>query len=125
MGGGSQFFDITDDVARYVISQKSVIEKCFRNTYLTDEMFLQTIVINSDLYDRININKNEKKEHPYIQQIYLDINRAIDWMRGKPYVWKEEDTDILLNSGCIFARKFDYDNYPEIVDILFENVKER
>ena len=34
--------------------------------------------------------------------------REIDWNRGQPYIWGQnpEDTDILLNSPKLFARKF-------------------
>ena len=32
--------------------------------------------------------------------------RYIDWTRGHPYTFKSEDYDELMNSGCLFARKF-------------------
>ena len=32
--------------------------------------------------------------------------RYIDWERGNPYVWQEKDTDELLSSPYLFARKF-------------------
>lgn len=123
-GIGSAYFDITDEVARYVVSNRSLIERIFMNTFCADEMFLQTIILNSDLYDKVQINKSRMKNNLHIQDIYLDINRAIDWERGNPYVWKREDYEILMKSNCLFARKFDYNNYPEIVDILYKQVLE-
>ena len=32
--------------------------------------------------------------------------RLIDWRRGNPYVWRDEDYDELIHSDRIFARKF-------------------
>lgn len=54
----------------------------------------------------------------------MDVLRAIDWTRGKPYVWKKGDYGILIDSNCLFARKFDFTNSPEIVEMLYEKIKE-
>lgn len=62
--------------------------------------------------------------YPYIQNTYMDVLRAIDWTRGKPYVWKKGDYGILIDSNCLFARKFDFTNSPEIVEMLYEKIKE-
>ena len=32
--------------------------------------------------------------------------RLIDWIRGEPYVFKEEDFELIKNSKMMFARKF-------------------
>ena len=45
--------------------------------------------------------------------------RCIDWKRGRPYVWKEDDFDYLINSQSLFARKFDVNIDKEIVDKIF------
>ncbi len=120
---GSAYFDITDDVARYLVRKKNEIKSVFESTFCADEMFLQTLVLNSEIYRKLRLYKSSKS-NPYIQDTYMDILRAIDWTRGKPYVWKKEDYGILIDSDCLFARKFDFVNSPEIVEMLYEKIKE-
>lgn len=95
---GSQWFSITYDFAKYVCSKEKEIEKAFKDTLIPDEMFLQTIIINSKWKNNIyKLNEYNKS----IQNV-----RYIDWTRGNPYIFKEEDFDELVNSECYFARKF-------------------
>lgn len=120
---GSAYFDITDDVARYLVGKKNEIKSVFGSTFCADEMFLQTLVLNSEMYRNLKLYKSSKN-NPYIQNTYMDVLRAIDWTRGKPYVWKKGDYGILIDSNCLFARKFDFTNNPEIVEMLYEKIKE-
>lgn len=111
-----EFFDITDGFARYVLSNEKWIKNNFSFGWCADELFLQSVFLNSKFTDRY---ENPVREHTYTESIYLDIMRMIDWTRGHPYVWKtDEDFEILTNSGCLMARKFDYERYPEIIDRL-------
>ena len=48
--------------------------------------------------------------------------REIDWQRGSPYTWREEDFDELVRSERWFARKFSSD-HMELVDRLFHHIK--
>lgn len=107
---GSQWFSITDGFARYVITQKAWIRKVFRYTFLCDEVFMQTIIINSPfankLYDhsfREGTNKNA---------------RLIDWKRGKPYVFQYGDLEEIIESDRMFARKFNADIDSEIIEAV-------
>ena len=45
-----------------------------------------------------------QKEHVFHTFRYTLCH--IDWERGNPYVWQEKDTDELLSSPYLFARKF-------------------
>lgn len=123
-GIGSAYFDITDDVARYVISQKDYIKQHFKFTRCADEMFLQTIFLNSDFKKQKQIYSNNLKNHEYIQQKYLDVVRAIDWVRGRPLVYKASDLEMLEASECCFARNFDYEAAPEIIEVLYKRILE-
>ena len=55
-------------------------------------------------------------------QEYQQCMREIDWQRGSPYTWKEEDYDELVRSERWFARKFSSD-HMELVDRLFHHIK--
>jgi hypothetical protein len=119
---GSAYFDITDRFARYVVSQKEKIARNFSNTFCADELFLQWVYLNwEDPNERYVSNR---KDHPYIQETYFDVCRAIDWTRGKPYTYTDEDYDMLMESGCCFARKFDYSTSPRMMDKIVEKVKQ-
>ncbi len=110
---GCNWFSITDEFAHYVYRHMNEYKSMFTYSYCGDEVFLQTIFINS----------------PYIDNLFLnDINnhyacaRHIDWNRGTPYVFRSEDYDELMNSKCLFARKFDLSVDSEIVDKIVESI---
>ena len=112
---GCQWVSITGDFAKYIIKQEKWIQKFFANTNCSDELLMQTILINSPFAKNI-YNKNDE---------YKRCLREIDWERGSPYVWKKEDKDILLSSNNIFARKFDENVDKEIMKIIMNNFIER
>lgn len=104
---GSNWFSITDQFARYVIEQEKYIQHVFRSTVCCDEVFLQTVLINSPFRNKLYHSK-------YDDAMEMSM-RYIDWGRGKPYVWREKDFDELNNSEMIFARKFSTDIDNEII----------
>ncbi|MEE0127105.1 MAG: beta-1,6-N-acetylglucosaminyltransferase [Clostridia bacterium] len=112
---GCQWVSITGDFAKYIIKREKWIQKFFANTNCSDELLMQTILINSPFAKNI-YNKNDE---------YKSCLREIDWERGSPYVWKKEDKDILLSSNNIFARKFDENVDKEIMKIIMNNFIER
>lgn len=120
LGVGSAYFDISDKMTRYVLSQRPFIEKYFRHTLCCDELFLQTVYLNSPYANGENRYQSRQPEHPFIKPTYLDVMRAIDWTRGEPYTYTEADYDMLMESGCLFARKFDYDKAPALVQRIAE-----
>lgn len=113
---GPNWFSITDDLARYVIERKEWIRKAFHDTICCDEVFLQTIVINSVFAERIYQYASTKNTEEAAM-------RLVDWERGGPYVFKSEDYSELLNSNMFFARKFDCQTDNNIVNKLY--AKER
>ena len=120
-GVGSQFFSITDSFVRYILSQQKQIEQLFSKGFCVDEMFIQWVYLHwenaNDCY------ASNCKDHPYIQEIYFDVCRAIDWTRGSPYTYTNDDYEMLMESGCLFARKFDYKTSPELINQIIEKVK--
>ena len=110
---GPQWFSITDDFAKYIIQQENWIKGVFSNTVCCDEVFLQTVAINSPFKDKI-----------YQQEIFSDteksVMRLVDWKRGGPYIFLDEDYQELIDSKMLFARKFDCDKDATIVRKIFE-----
>ena len=103
---GCNWVSITDEFTRYVLSQTDFIKNILGKAILCDELLMQTLAWNSQFKDTI-YNCSEE---------YEGCMRDIDWSRGKPYVWKEEDLKHLLNSDKLFARKFSSDIDKKIID---------
>lgn len=111
---GANWVSITDAVVDYILSKKKMIRKVFSYSLCADEVFLQTIIYNSDLYDKLISYKNDDN---------FAIKRYIDWKRGEPYTFKLEDFNELINSGCFFARKFSTNVDKKIIDKIYDYVK--
>lgn len=113
---GWTWFSITGEFAKYVLSQKELISELYKLTIASDEIFLQTIAFNSAFFNTLYDTKDLKK----------GSMRLIDWDRGKPYTWGNEEGDFeaLLNSPYMFARKFDED-HMDIVNQLFNELTRR
>ncbi|MCH5315866.1 MAG: glycosyl transferase [Eubacterium sp.] len=107
---GANWFSITNAFAKYVISKCDEIDKIFNYSYCCDEVFLQTIFVNSPFKDNLFM--------PNCDNNHFACARLIDWKRGNPYVWQKDDYDLIKSSPCMFARKFDMSVDTEIIDML-------
>ena len=79
-------------------------------------MFLQTLLYNSEFKENL-YNKNYNNDYTN------SICRYVDWNRGNPYVFMKEDFNELINSDCVFARKFDEKIDKEIIEKLYDYIK--
>ena len=113
---GAEWFSITDDLARYIVSKKKEIEKEYKYTSCCDELFIQTLVYNSKFYDNLYLKKDDA---------YEASMRCIDWTRGDPYTFREEDFKMLMKSGMFFARKFSTNVDKKIIDLIYEKVSNK
>lgn len=95
---GSQWFSITYNFAKYILEKKDFVFKQFNHTFIPDEFFVQTLLINSKF--KVNLYSNK------INSCMMNM-RYCDWQRGNPYTFTIEDYDTIVNSPCLFARKFD------------------
>lgn len=110
---GWGLFSIRNELCEYVISNESLIRKMFRCSIAADELFLQTLVYNSQMYSTLFDTSDLKN----------GSMRYIDWERGKPYIWGNDPDDfrMLIESPYMFARKFD-EKQMWIVDEIFERL---
>lgn len=118
-GYASQWFSITDDLARYVIENEGWLEKTFRHTNTCDEIFLPTLVINSRFADKVHI-EDEKTNYSGLNRSNM---RFIDWSRGEsirhPWTFRSYDWDLLMSVPYFWARKFDERVDSEIIDRIY------
>lgn len=110
-GKGANWFSITNNFAHYIVNVWPNFKDFFSSTLCADEIFLQTILLNS----------------PYVKNIYhaqpdddnKAIMRLIDWNRGNPYVFQIDDFESIILSPMLFARKFDQRIDDKVIDKLF------
>jgi hypothetical protein len=103
---GSQWFSITHELVQYILSSQKFIQDTFRYGFCVDEIFVQTLA----------------KMSPYASKIENNYLRFIDWERGNPYYFRENDIDILLANDNLFARKFNPHVDKNIIDMLYKRL---
>ena len=113
LGKGANWFSISDDCARYVLKKKKWIEETFRFTKCCDEVFLQTIILNSPFKKKLFYDEREKR---------FGNMRLVDWKRGNPYIFRKEDFDTIISSGYMFGRKFDERVDDTIINLIVDFV---
>jgi hypothetical protein len=105
--GGSQWWTISSDCASYIlnfINKNKEYVDFFKLTQCPDEMFFQTIIMNST----------------YKSSIYKHNLRYADWSERKsnPKVLVKDDFSLLKSSDKLFARKFDSNIDEDILDMI-------
>jgi core-2/I-Branching enzyme len=121
---GSQWLCLTGSTAKYIVDfanspENGAYLRFFRHVDCSDEIFFQTIVLNSpfaqqcrfyerDVVAAENLMKNENKA-------YLHY---IDWSsdREDPAVLDMRDYELLKNTDKLFARKFDEKGSKQLLE---------
>lgn len=109
--GGSQWWCLTEKCVSYIlkfVKQNPAVSEYFSSTLIPDEMFFQSIVANSSFKQRL-ANENL---------------RYLSFIGGAchPETVLPIDLDKVLNSGKLWARKFDHDKYPDLLDEIDEQL---
>ncbi|GEM66221.1 hypothetical protein SF1_42030 [Sphingobacterium faecium NBRC 15299] len=106
--GGSQWWSITRESVLYIFnyldSNPSYLT-FYKDTFIPDESFFQTILLNSEKLNKKIVNNNL---------------RYIDWESGPTYpkILMNMDFWKIVQSDCIFARKIDQIENTNIIDLL-------
>ena len=115
---GSQWFSITDALARYVVENEDWLEKTFRRTSTCDEIFLATLVWNSPFRHNLYVGEPVKSQ----KEVNMSNMRFIDWTRGEsirhPWTFRDSDYGLLKSVPHFWARKFDENVDGSIIDRL-------
>ena len=105
--GRSSWLTLTTACAAYIITyleDNPALVRFFKFTWGVDELIFQTILYNSSFKKDI---------------VYNNL-RYVDWSEGNanPKVLTMADADVLINSGKLFARKFNAEKDNKILDYL-------
>ena len=108
--GGSAYWCLERTLVHFVhgfLRDNPDYVRFFEHVFVPDELFFQTIIMNSQLRDTVE----------------NDDLRYLDWSREPaPAVFTAADLPALLESGQLFARKFDETVDPEVLDALVRHL---
>jgi hypothetical protein len=113
--GGSGYFCLPREVVKYVVDfveKNPSVRSFFRRAFIPDEMFFQTILMNSHYSSRIS-NDNKR---------YIKWKRSVG---GHPEILTKSDFDNIKTSGKLFARKFDPSIDSEILNLIDQDIGAR
>lgn len=110
--GGSTYWCLSRDCIEYIyrfVQQNSSFVKFFKYVNIPNEIFFQTIILNSILKDHV-VNRNIT---------------YIDWSKPSPpypAILCKEDFERLIDTDNLFARKFDASIDEEILDMIDKRI---
>ena len=105
--GGSNWASLTFEFSKFLTDHADDILHRLRGTFCADELYKQTVAYNSRFKENIYLLKILPKNDDTDADMYLANMRFIDWVRGSPYLFTEDNLSELLASPCMFARKID------------------
>ena len=104
--GGSAYWCLERTLVHFVhgfLRDNPAYVRFFEHVFVPDELFFQTIIMNSELRDTVE----------------NDDLRYLDWSREPaPAVFTHDDLPALLGSGQLYARKFDETVDAGVLDAL-------
>ncbi|MEN6636954.1 MAG: beta-1,6-N-acetylglucosaminyltransferase [Clostridiaceae bacterium] len=114
---GGVWFSITHALARYVVEQMPRYRAYYRHSSCADEIWLQTLVANSPFM--------EQRAYMGWDDEMAATMRYVDWSGGgsSPRTLKSADYDMLMESGMLFARKFDDSVDADVIEKISKRVQ--
>jgi hypothetical protein len=112
--GGSGWFCLPKQLISYIVEFVNLnpdVKKFFRPALTPDEMFFQTILMNSPLRSKI-VNDNKR---------YIDFGDSATG--AHPRILTRDDFEKLKKSEKLFARKFSTQASGEILDLIDQEIE--
>lgn len=109
---GNASWSITHGLACYIVLHEQEVRKMYRHSFCGDEVFIHTLIYNSDFWEKVYDYSDE----------YHSAMRISSW--EDPYnQYHVKDVDTLINSGRLFARKLDGYDALELIRKIKEKRK--
>ncbi len=113
---GLNWVSLPEDALRHVLAHKDEFLAFSKHTFASDERLTQTLILNSEFYSRVFFaDENTRTTH---------TTRYSVWHNGSPVALKSADYDKIVQSGMLFARKFDENIDLDVVERLYRRVAE-
>ena len=114
---GANWCSLPNYAVEYLLKKEKFIKKICRFSHCSDECYKHYVLFNSPLVGKIYRNKYGNP----------DNLRLVDWSRTNdirhPHVYDMSDKELLINSEKMFARKFDESVCPQIIEFIYNFVK--
>jgi len=109
--GGSGYWNLSRAASEHVVAAAPAVLRFFRWAKFPDELVYQTLLLSS----------------PLAETIESDDLRHIEWTPGRPNpdVLGPEALPRLRASPALFARKFDLDSHPDVLDRIDAVLRDR
>lgn len=106
---GANWCSLTQEAVRYIVETYPHYKEVFNWTTSSDELYKQMLLDKA--CDEFKISPQG------------DL-RYVQFLKGKnsPQVLTRDDYESIIASDCLFARKFDYEKQPEIVDKILKHI---
>lgn len=106
---GNQWMILSKGFCEFITysPELSVFKNFYRNTLIADESFFQTVLMNTTFKSKII--SDDKREIDWVESSDIKL-RPRDFLTG--------DSEMLINSKNLFARKFDENTDSGILSIL-------
>lgn len=123
---GANWFSIREEAARYVVSQERKIKKQFIHTACCDELFLQTVLYNSEFRSSFSTDYNDISYRAVDESgCCMSCMRAIHW----PNEWETphtktftmDDYELLKKNKAMFARKFATNVDEDVINRIYHD----
>jgi hypothetical protein len=105
--GGAFYCTLSRKCVQYLhefSKENPEVVEYYRNVGIPEESFLQSVLVNSRLF---NLGNDCKR--------YFDFSKT---RNGRPSILKTDDYQAIIQSDSHFARKFDIDEDSKILDLL-------
>lgn len=115
---GSSWFSITNEFASYLVSKETFIKQMYeRMTFIPEESIQQTFLWSSEF-------KNTLYSAEWLDGKLNRANLRMIFWTGKtsPETLSMKHFDQLKSTHNLFARKFDINKYPDVIDAVEQMV---
>lgn len=118
---GSVLFSITFNFAQYLIENREKIRKRFRFLLAADELFIQSIIMDSPYREKLCYLPNGNTSNARL------IDRTRPDGKNSPHTWRTSEFDYLVSQPkeICFARKFNENVDFVIVEKIAEYLMKR
>lgn len=107
---GTQWVSLTNEFVGYILERRTETERLYRQSFCSDEIFVQTLLWHSPYKNRIFDLKNEDR----------GCMREIGWSDNALYDYSRKDKEHLLRSKALWARKFNSRDMDFLRELLEE-----
>ena len=115
---GLAYWSISDEFAEYIVSNKSLIEEMCRYSECGDEIFMQTMAVNSPYKNRLFDDEGIPNGSLRISTWAFEDNGE----ERNAHSFIKSDLQYILDSGAFFAFKFEGPDGHWLIDQIQEKV---